>query len=573
MSENLNSFMKNQLLELKLKLLFIISLNKIEFVDNNNNSNKEFQFELDEIRRIQALNNPYFLIFLYINKDIVHNKLYEKDEFLKIVFEIKDNKISQYIYLGFLIEVSEICNYQYSFKLINTLHDIQRSENEKILKKIIMAKVILSLVDNYNQIGDNEDNKDNKHKEELEVIKSFNENILDNKNNKEKLDKLKLEDIKSKKIEEIYLIIIKYLIENSKLEDSDYTEKIINQIELESIILTKYMFEELIKILIKEKEYIKKYEIENFDDIFKENKINFYYNLIRYILKQSLYIYQIPFLSETRKTILNLIKNNKEKLSVSIKKNDYKIEYIIKHFIGDNSYNYYYKMSETIIKNSQSHNNTQQSNKYGANSSIFNTPSIEEAHKNMKNAFESSTNDSSSISPFSHESFKNDKENSKKNFYDSEENEDYVEVEKELVYKVLNKSRFKLHINKNGEIPSIIYDEIKIIISENESEDKTIQEIRNITTKNKNLSNNYIKFLSFLDKFESYLLKDFNNNYDLKITLTFKIHKIDNNNNLVITCLYDLEIPGKDANQFKDENILINGLGDGFQYLISSLKE
>jgi hypothetical protein len=166
-----------------------------------------------------------------------------------------------------------------------------------------MAKMIISLIDNYNQIEDNEDNKNNKHEKELKTIFDFNLKILDNKDNISKLNQygLKLEDVKSKKIEEIYLIIIKYLIENSKLEDTEYIENIINQIELESIILTKLMFDELTKILTIEKEYIKKYKIENFDDIFDKKKIYFYYNLIKYILKNFLYIYQIPFLLETRK--------------------------------------------------------------------------------------------------------------------------------------------------------------------------------------------------------------------------------------------------------------------------------
>ena len=36
------------------------------------------------------------------------------------------------------------------------------------------------------------------------------------------------------------------------------------------------------------------YIIANFSDFNNENKINFYYNLFNYILKNSIYIYQIP---------------------------------------------------------------------------------------------------------------------------------------------------------------------------------------------------------------------------------------------------------------------------------------
>jgi len=540
MSENLALLKENKSLYFHLKLLFIISLNKIESIDKNN-SIKGLPFEYEDIISIQRLNNPYFLIFLYINKNIVHEILYDKEEMLNIDFEIKNEKISQCIYLCFLIENgTEICDYQYSFKLINKINEIQRGEKEKIIKKIIMANMILSLIDNYNQIEDNKDNENNKHEIELKLISEFNSKIFDDKDYMTKLNQyeLKLEEFKSKKIEEIYLIIIKYLIENSKLEDSDFTENIINQIELESIFLTELMFEELIKILSIGKEYIKKYEINNFNDIFDKKNVIFYYNLIRYILKQSLYIYQIPFLLETSKKILNLIKNNLGNLSTSIKNNEYKyqIEYILKKFISESSYKYYYEASESIIIR-QSHNNNRQRN-----------------------------NESSSLNPFSHSSYKLENLESKRNISDEFEFGGHRNVEY-----ILKESKFILHTNKKGEMPFVNYDEIKIIKNEKEIENKTIEEIRNITTDNENLKKNYQKFLKFLNEFESTLSKSFNNKYKLKITLNFKTKSIDNNNNFIITCLYDVEIPGENPQQFKDENILFNELGEGFNYMISEI--
>ena len=520
--------MENQNLSLKLKLLFNISLNKIESFDKNTFV-EELPFELEEIISIQKLDNPYFLLFLYINKDKVHEELYDKEEILKIDFETKDQQISKYIYLCFLIEdINVMCDYKYSFELINKLNDIQRNEKEQALKKIILAKMIHSLVDNYSQIVDNEDNKNNKHEEELVKIYDFNSKILYDITNNTNLNQygLKLEDLKSKKIEEIYLIIIEYLIQNSKLEDSDYIENIINQIELESIILTKLMLDELIKILTIEKEYIKKYEIKNFGDLFDKKIIYFYYNLLKYILKQSLYIYQFPFLLESRIKILDFIKNNLGELFISLKNSDYKyqIEYILKQFIGDNSYNYYNKKSESII------------------------------------------NDSSTLNPFSHTSYKSEIQKSKRNILD--EFGDYIN---DLEY-ILNESKFILHTNKKGEIPFIIYDEIIVIKNENEIENKTIEEIRKPTTDNVNdkLANNYKKFLSFLDQIESKLSSDFNNNYKLKMTLNFETQNIKNDD-FIITCFYDVEIPGENSEQFKDNNILTNGIGEGFQYMLNEI--
>ena len=552
----------------KLQLLFIISLKQIESVGKNSSA-KGIPFELEEINKIQKINRPDFLIFLYINKDRLHDQLYENEEFLKIDIEIKDKKISQYIYLCLLIEDrAEVCNYQYLFELISKLNDIQRGEKEKILKKIIMAKMILSLVDNYRQIDNNEDNKG---EEELDKISNFNKNILTDNDNITKLNqyKLKIEDINLKKIEEIYLIIIKYLIENSKLEDFEFIENIINQIELESIFLTKLMLNELNIILTKEKEYIKKYEIISFDDIFDKSKIYFYYNLIKYILKQSLYIFQFQFLLETSKKILDLIKNNLGKLSTFIKKSNYKyqIEYILKQFIGENFYKYYYEASESLIKINQSLNSSQQSKKYDPNSSYLNAESVQAAHDNINNEFEKSNYDSSSSGPFSKESYKSIKEKSNRSF-DNDFEEEYNE--NELEYKILNNSKFILHTNKKGKKPFIIYDEIKIIKNGKEIENKTIEEVKNATTNNDKLSNNYIKFLSFLNKFESNISNEFINSYKLKLTLTFETQNIKNDD-FIIICLYDVEIPGENNEQFRDDNILTNGIGEGFQYVLSEI--
>jgi len=552
----------------KLQLLFIISLKQIESVGKNSSA-KGIPFELEEINKIQKINRPDFLIFLYINKDRLHDQLYENEEFLKIDIEIKDKKISQYIYLCLLIEDrAEVCNYQYLFELISKLNDIQRGEKEKILKKIIMAKMILSLVDNYRQIDNNEDNKG---EEELDKISNFNKNILTDNDNITKLNqyKLKIEDINLKKIEEIYLIIIKYLIENSKLEDFEFIENIINQIELESIFLTKLMLNELNIILTKEKEYIKKYEIISFDDIFDKSKIYFYYNLIKYILKQSLYIFQFQFLLEASKKILDLIKNNLGKLSTFIKKSNYKyqIEYILKQFIGENFYKYYYEASESLIKINQSLNSSQQSKKYDPNSSYLNAESVQAAHDNINNEFEKSNYDSSSSGPFSKESYKSIKEKSNRSF-DNDFEEEYNE--NELEYKILNNSKFILHTNKKGKKPFIIYDEIKIIKNGKEIENKTIEEVKNATTNNDKLSNNYIKFLSFLNKFESNISNEFINSYKLKLTLTFETQNIKNDD-FIIICLYDVEIPGENNEQFRDDNILTNGIGEGFQYVLSEI--
>ena len=179
--------LKYESIPFKLNLLYNTSLNEIQSFDKNNII-KELLFEYEEIKTIQKLNDPYFLKFIYINKDKVHDILYDKDVLLNIDFGNKDEIIIiPCIYLCFLIEDKGICNYQYSFDLINRLNEIQINENENAFKKIIIAKIIILLIYNYNQIIDNEDNKDNKHKEELDDIFNFNKEIFEDNENRIKL--------------------------------------------------------------------------------------------------------------------------------------------------------------------------------------------------------------------------------------------------------------------------------------------------------------------------------------------------------------------------------------------------
>ena len=178
---------------------------------------------------------------------------------------------------------------------------------------------------------------------------------------------------------------------------------------------------------------------------------------------------------------------------------------------------------------------------------------------------------SSSSGPFSKNSYKIMKERSNRSLDFDFDYEKYNE--NELIYKILNNSKFVLHTNKKGNRPFIIYDEIKLCKKEKEkeNENKTIDEIKNATTSNEKLLSNYKKFLLFLEEFEKSLENEFNNNYKLKITLNFETQNININNDFIITCLYKVELPEENEETYKDENILTNGLSDGFQYMLNEL--
>jgi len=175
---------------------------------------------------------------------------------------------------------------------------------------------------------------------------------------------------------------------------------------------------------------------------------------------------------------------------------------------------------------------------------------------------------SSSSGPFSQNSYKKMKERSNRSFHFDFGDEEYNE--NELIYKILNNSKFALHTNKKGNKPFIIYDEIKLFKKGKEIENKTIDEIKNATTSNEKLLNNYKKFLSFLDNFEKSLENEFNNNYKLKITLNFETQNIKNDD-FIISCLYDVEIPGENNELFKDYNILTYGFVEGFHFMLNEI--
>ena len=122
------------------------------------------------------------------------------------------------------------------------------------------------------------------------------------------------------------------------------------QLDLISIDLTKKIFDELKKIFHNNNTYINGLLISNVNDLFIIKKINFYYILLKYIFKKSFFIYQIPFLLDTRENILKIINTNLEKLisfkiDESIKE---RLEYILE-IITDSKY--YFLKYIKYIKN------------------------------------------------------------------------------------------------------------------------------------------------------------------------------------------------------------------------------
>ena len=333
---NINNFNELQFLEsLKSALTFKIKNNIKNLFTNIRNI--EMHFSLNELTSMKLL---------YFNKNIILPLLYEFDNIISLDFN-KDVNISYYFYLTLLIaNYPHVIYYYYSIQFIKHINESNINNNNNI-KKIIISKIIIDLIKYYRGFEEFENNL-----EEIKKIEDFNIEVM--KNNKNVLNKLNLnlsiKEIKSKTIEELYLEIIISLFKN-KLENYEYIENIIRQLDFESINLTQIMFNEIKALLDnKESDIISKEE-----DLFDKNKINLYYILLKYICKEQIYIYQINFFLKTRIFFIKFINSKSNSFKNSKIDNIIKerLEYIFEK-ITDSMY-YMKKFEETKrhnIKNS-----------------------------------------------------------------------------------------------------------------------------------------------------------------------------------------------------------------------------
>lgn len=351
MSEHEIIYQKIDSLVPKLNLFYFSTLILAEKNDENDNNSpiNKLLFDFEEIQTFLNNSNPHIhsnlCKFLYFNRIIAHDILYQSKKIIHINNENKDDKLDFYLFLSLLIEDTVVVNYSYSINLIKKINALQTLEKEKKIKKIILAKIILILIKNYYQINDNEENINNEFENDLFCIKNYNLEIINKNINALNIINIKEDDILYDTIEEIYTEIIKNLIIQKKLDGSHDSFKLIEEINLKSLNLTKKMFDEIKEILDKNKDYIKEYIITKFDDIFDIKILHFYNILLNYIIKSDFYIFQIPFLFETRDKIKKIVKENINKFYPSIKNNQnfQEIEQVLKAFI---EYEYYLNKSK-----------------------------------------------------------------------------------------------------------------------------------------------------------------------------------------------------------------------------------
>ena len=518
-------------LKLFLKIILEQPIDKIEF-----NYFKNFQEIIDLINDKYNYNKKkYFTKIIYFNKNCVHNILYECEEMINISNQIDEISLSYNYILVLLIDESpNLVNYTYSLDYIKEIYIYIKNNNKSILKKIIFSLIILELINNYNNFDD-EDNREKKNTLDRITIESINF-IEDNLKNLKKYNlMLNLKDYKSNRLDVIYAQILKQLIENNNFEDYQFIYNIIKDMYLENIDINNFLFEELRKVLNNENNNINNKKIMSQKDFNKINIINFYYILLKFILKNSIYIYNIPFLLETRIKILRIIKSS-NRIVLNDNKNfkEYreKLYYIIEILTDSKYYFILFKNKvSTDIENEKNNECEKPTDEFSSD--------IKDEKNNVNNCC-----------PLIQDEIT--KQNSK-----------MTNLTKNMILDCKNK--------KIKDSFSFKYDYSNCKIDENIIKNNIK---KNNYNEEENSCLNLRKILKFIYSFDEKLhfefKTNFNENHNLYIELNFEnTNKKNKNNTYIINCIYNIE---KLNTTYKDENILVNGLSDGFQTLLCDIK-
>ena len=530
-------------------------------------------FDYDDITNIMQF-NEFKIEYLYFNMKKIHHILYEKEENISISEQLTNNFIDYYYLYNLIMDQSEIINYKFeNCKIIkNAFDDSVKYSN---IKKIIYYKIILAFIEYMN----NDEYQDEQTINECESFMKKCINELDSKKNELKnyTKNINIDEISDNNeitVFEIYGDILKNLIVNNKLNESTETIELLKDLDIKNIGLNKKIFD-----IIKEAfniKYLKNYNIETMEDLFKEENIIFYSVLFQYILKTSDYVYQIEFLNEVRKNIIRIINNDLvsfDKFLKANKKSDplthSKLKDVLNFFII--KYDYYRdkaseasasKKHEEEKKLKQLNENIDNINNQKIpreiNESIDSSNSISKSdrysigHKDDKSSSNSSSRSSSSGSnsgsnPFDQSSYRNKDNNN--NFFGEDNEQNYEVSQNEEAQKILQNSVFILKVRYDKESQNVtvnytIYYDNKTI--------EGLENISNMEIADSNLRVNFNLFLNFLKKVESEIKPSYKREEELKIKLQIST---ENNNYNNVKCRYDL-VDNPLADDLTDQNIL-----------------
>jgi len=542
----------------------------------------------DEINHICNCNLKENKKFLYFNKEKIHKILYDLDEILR-TDDKEDIKLSELFYfLLLLVDNPDLIIYEISINYIRNINNLIES-NKNSLEKIILSKIILVLL--YNFKGQN-NNNENIYETEIETIENDCISIIEN-NLKEFKFELNFEDYMTQKIDNIYMKIIISLIRLNNFNNNEYYENILKILDLESINITETIFEGISKELSKDKIYLNEYKINKVYDLKNEKIINFYYILLKYILKDSFYIYNIKFLDVNRIKVLSLLNQHLFEIKKLCKeeKNGDKIEYIINKLTNSEYYLKNKKIPEKVNKN-------ENSEKTECFSYLQNN---DENSSDVVNSDIKENEDKQNYNSLSNSDYFNQVKNYRMQF---DQKNDFsikdetkiispiymnIEIFKNTAKSILQKSIIIIEINKS-KFNFILYhgdklDEAIDYLYSNEDYDKYI-ELKESDEDSKIIFKNYKRFIIFLKEVFEYLNRS-KIKFNPIIILELKRRKSNVNKKSKekeYQDIYEIDCEYKFINQIKedeelifyDRNILVNGINGknlGFILLIKELSD
>ena len=298
--------------------------------------NKFFPKEKPNFYVDQICSENNFLQKIYLIKDDFPRQLKNHNKIIYINYKHIKFELSDYFYLSLLIsDAPNSIIYKYDYNLIISI-DSKNKSLENSLKKAITSKIIIDLINNFKNIKDNEQ----KYGKELKEIEKENKGIIE-KNIKEFKINLNIDDIICMKIDDIYIKVIESIILSDNFED---IEKLFSQISLDAISITNIKFKEL-EIITNKENYI----ISEIKDLFNNEKINYYYILVKYIFKTKSSINNMILLKNFQAFLIKILTSELSGLYFNYIDNETiceKRNYVVK-FILNNEY-YYQKYSEAI---------------------------------------------------------------------------------------------------------------------------------------------------------------------------------------------------------------------------------
>ena len=304
------------------------SRNEIPLISNYSDIEKIIKLKLE---------NKYE--YFYNNRKIINHVLYEEDKFIVVKSNNQHELLANLFFLILLIkDQEEVTNYIYDFNFIENVNNFRKNCENK-LTALIISMLIIDLIKNYRGASMNYDDI---YEKDLNQINDENVKLRDNFNFKNEYNiKVDTKPIKSNNIEELYLNLIIALIETEKLIDYEFTINIFEQLDLKTINITQTMYYKLKEIFDYKNIFVKKYMISKFEDLFDEKKINFHYIIFNYLFKDPFYIYNIPFLLDTQKSLIKIVKSDSANLIKLLETKNNKIKSRLKYnikFICDFEY-------------------------------------------------------------------------------------------------------------------------------------------------------------------------------------------------------------------------------------------